>query len=106
MIISPTKMFIKLNSRPRRAMRPSMPVAPAMNGTKVSAVILIVRKLRNIRMNTAMKPMIVARVASAFTMRRSVALTRLTPVRMSPGWRCGTAISFAGTSRCHRPPAG
>ena len=106
MIISPTKMFMKLNSRPRRAMRPSMPVAPAMNGTNVSAVIVTVRKLRNIKMNTATKPMIVARVASAFTMCRNVPLTRFTPVSTSPGWRSGTAINFAGTSRGHRPPAG
>ena len=87
-------------------MRPSMPVAPAMNGTNVSAVIVTVRKLRNIKMNTATKPMIVARVASAFTMCRNVPLTRFTPVSTSPGWRSGTAINFAGTSRGHRPPAG
>ena len=60
----------------------------------------------NISTSTAMKPMIVERVASAFTMRRSVPLTRLTPVRTSPGWRSATAISFAGTSRGHLPPVG
>ena len=58
------------------------------------------------RMSTAMKPMIVERVASAFTMRRSVALTRFTPVRMSPGCWSGTASNFAGTSRGHLPPVG
>ena len=87
-------------------MRPSMPVAPAMKGTNVSAVIFTVRKLMNMRTNTAAKPMIVARVASALTMRRNVPLTRFTPVRMSPGCRSGTAISLAGTSRGHRPPSG
>ena len=99
-------MFMKLKCRCISAISPSIPTAPARNGTNVSAVIFTVRKLRNMRMNTATKPMSVARRASAMTMRRSVLLTRFTPVRMSPGWRSATASSVGGTSRGQLLPVG